>query len=64
MEELVKRVSEKTGLSEEMSEVAVSLVIDFLKDKLPNPVSSQIDSVLDGKGIGDVAKGVGGLLGQ
>ena len=43
MDELVKLVSEKTGLSEEMAKMAVDTVIGFLKQKLPAPVASQID---------------------
>jgi hypothetical protein len=32
MEELTALVAEKTGLSEEMSQQAVDIVVDFLKD--------------------------------
>jgi hypothetical protein len=68
MDELVKMVAEKTGLSEEMSTVAVETVIDYLKDKLPAPVAGQIDTVLGGNGaaqdVSGVAKGLGGLFGK
>jgi len=68
MDELVKRVSQKTGLSEEMAKTAVETVIGFLKEKLPAPIAGQIDSVLGGagpaKGAGDLAKGLGGILGR
>ena len=37
MDELVKLVSEKTGLSKEMSETAVKIVLDYVKTKLPKP---------------------------
>ncbi len=61
MEELIKMVSEKTGLSEEKSKVAIETVLDYLKDKLPAPIAGQIDSVLEGGGgLGGV---VGGLFG-
>ena len=50
MEELVQLVSDRTGLSEEMSKVAVDTVIDYLKDKLPAPIAGQID--LAGRGTG------------
>jgi nucleoid DNA-binding protein len=63
MDELVKLVSKKTGLSEAQSKQAVETVIGYLKSKLPAPVASQIDGVLSGKSqVADVAKGLGGLL--
>jgi hypothetical protein len=68
VDELVKLVSQKTGLSEEMSRTAVEIVIGFLKQKLPAPIAGQIDSVLGGagapKGVQDLAKGLGGMLGK
>lgn len=61
MDELVKLVAEKTGLSDEMAETAVKLVLDFVKDKLPAPVAGQIDALLDGdSGAADL---LGGLFG-
>ena len=60
MDELVKLVSEKTGLSEEMSETAVKIVMDYLKKKLPAPVAAQVDAVL---GAGSAADALGGLFG-
>lgn len=65
MDELVKQVSKKTGLSEEDAKAAVNIVIRYLKKNLPAPVASQIDAVLSGgvpKEAGDIAKGLGGLL--
>jgi hypothetical protein len=66
MDELVKLVSEKTGLSEEMSRAAVKIVVDYLKEKLPGPLAAQIDSVLAGGAaagsVEGLAKGLGGLL--
>jgi hypothetical protein len=73
MDELVKLVSEKTGLSEQMARTAVETVLGFLKDKLPGPIAAQMDSVLSGGGLGGLgdlgdlgglAKGLGGLLGN
>lgn len=68
MDELVKLVSQKTGLSEEKSRVAVEIVLDYLKDKLPQPIAGQIDNVLAGGGGGagleNLSKGLGGLFGS
>lgn len=60
MDELVNLVSEKTGLSKEMSETAVKVVLDFLKKKLPAPVAAQVDMVLKS---GSAADALGGLFG-
>lgn len=66
MDELVKLVSQKTGLPEEMARTAVETVIGYLKGKLPAPIAGQIDNVLGGAGMakdmGGLAKGLGGLL--
>ena len=63
MEELTQLVAGKTGLSEEMSKVAVDTVIDYLKEKLPNPVGAQLDALLDGGDVSSLMGGLGGLLG-
>lgn len=68
MEELIKLVSQKAGLSEEIAKKAVDAVIGYLKDKLPAPIAGQIDGVLGGGGVpedlGGLAKGLGGILGK
>jgi hypothetical protein len=63
MEELVKLVVQKTGISEAQAKTAVETVIGFLKTKLPAPLAGQIDGLLAGGQTGDVLKGLGGLLG-
>lgn len=64
MDELIKLVVQKTGLPEATAKTAVETVIGYLKKKLPGPVGSQIDSVLKGGGLGDMAKGLAGKLGK
>ena len=67
MDELVKMVAEKTGLSEDKAKIAVDTVIGFLKNKLPEPIAGQIDAVLGGEGgggLGGVAQGLGGMFGK
>jgi len=67
MDELIKLVAQKTGLSPDMAKTVVDTVVGFLKTKLPGPVAAQIDSVLSGvstKGVEDLAKGLGGILGK
>jgi hypothetical protein len=67
VDELIKMVSEKTGLSDEMAKVAVDTVIGFLKDKLPAPIAGQIDAVLgggEGTDLGGIADSLGGMFGK
>jgi hypothetical protein len=68
LDELVKLVAQKTGLSEEMARTAVEMVVGYLKEKLPAPIAGQIDSVLGGGGVGKdlggLSEGLGGFLGQ
>ena len=65
MDELVKLVAQKAGISEEQAKVAATTVIGFLKAKLPAPLASQLDGVLGGGGLSpDLAKGLGGLFGK
>ncbi len=60
MDELVKTVSQQTGLPEAQARQAAEVVIKFIKDKLPAPVASQVDSLLGNGGV----KGVDNLLNQ
>jgi hypothetical protein len=65
MEELIKQVTAKTGISEDQARSAVSTVVDFLKNKLPAPIAGQIDNVIGGGAsgaAGDIASKVGGLF--
>jgi uncharacterized protein (DUF2267 family) len=64
MDELIKQVTKKAGISEDQAKKAVEAVLSFLKSKLPAPVASQVEAVLKGdtSGMGDVAGTVGGLL--
>lgn len=67
MDELIKLVSQKTGLAEGMAKTAVETVVGFLKEKPPAPIAEQIDSVLRSAGpaqsVGDLARGPGGIPG-
>jgi hypothetical protein len=46
--ELVKLVVQKTGLAQGTAIITVSLVISYLRDKLPDPIVAQIDDLLGG----------------
>jgi hypothetical protein len=63
MDEIVKQVTERTGLPADQARAAAQTVIDFLKAKLPEPIGSQIDGLLAGGMAGDVISQAGGMLG-
>jgi len=68
MDEIIKRITEKTGISEDQARSAVNTVAGFLKEKLPAPLAGQIDNVLSGGGgmtdtLSDAASKVGNIFG-
>lgn len=76
MEELIRQVAERTGISEAQAQTAVNTVLGFLKGRLPEPLAGQLDGFLGGAAgaagsaasglggaAGDVLGGLGGLLG-
>ena len=72
MDDLIKQVTERTGISESQARTAVETVMGFLKDRLPAPVAGQLDGLISGAGgavgtvadkAGDVLGGLGGMFG-
>lgn len=69
MEELIKQVTAKAGISEDQARSAVNAVMDFVKKRLPAPIADEIENAMSGEGggiggaAGDIASKVGGLLG-
>jgi hypothetical protein len=69
MEQIIKLVTEKAGISESQAKSAIDTVVGFLKDKMPGGIGSQVESFLkSGGNIGDIAGGlkdkVGGMFGK
>ena len=60
IDELLKRVTERTGLSPEQAKSAVDCVLGFLREKLPAPLASGLDSFI-GDGESAEAGGEGGM---
>ena len=64
MEELVRPVSRRAGISEEQARLAVETELGLVKERLPAPVAGQIDGGLGvqaGGGLGEVAGNLGGF---
>ncbi len=64
MEELINLVSKKVGITPEQAKTAITTIVKFLKEKLPEPIGNQIDGVISGEGLGDIAGKIGGLFGN
>gem|GEM_PF-678730 len=71
MEELIKVVSAKAGISEDQARSAVQAVVGFLRERLPAPLAGQVEgllssgaSVLGGVDVGAVTGALGGLFGK
>jgi hypothetical protein len=68
MEELIKQVTAKAGISEDQARSAINTVLDFVKTRLPEPIAGQVDNVVGGGGVsgvvGDIANKVGGIFGS
>ena len=71
MDELVKLVAAKVGISPEQAEKAVTTVLGFLKEKLPEPLAGQLDKLVAGGpagaggiDLGAVEGALGGLFGK
>jgi hypothetical protein len=52
MNEIVHLVAQKTGLSEDKAQQATEVVINYLKDKLPGPLASQLNQFTGGGNTG------------
>jgi nucleoid DNA-binding protein len=64
MNELIRRVAERVGISEDQARKAVDVVTGFIKERLPGSVAIQLDSVLgQGGSATEAGKGLGNKLG-
>lgn len=67
MNDLIKAVSEKTGVDATTVTKVATACLDYLKAKLPAPLASQVEGLLEGKGPdigGSVTGALGGLFGK
>jgi hypothetical protein len=60
MEELISQITSRTGISEEQAKQAVLMAFSFAKDRLPEPIASQLEAMLGG---GETS-GAAGILEQ
>ena len=64
MDDLIKQITEKVGISADQAKGAIQAVMGFIGDKLPGPIASQVNKLLgDDDGGGDEGGGDdGGLM--
>jgi len=61
VDQLVSMISEKFGLPADKAQEVIGMVMNFVGDKLPEPIASQVTGLLDGDGVaGGAADAVGG----
>lgn len=66
MEDLIKMVSEKAGITADQAKSAVEAVVGFVKEKMPAGVGDKIAGFLEGKeggGLAGMAAGIKDKLG-
>ena len=72
MEELIRQVTERAGISEEQARTAVNTVLGYVRNNLPAGLSDQLGGLLGGGagaggnvagGAGDLLGGLGGMFG-
>lgn len=66
MNELKQQLMEKLGLGEGVSEQAISMVLGFVKDKLPENMQGMLDSVMNGEtpDLGNALDAIKGFFGK
>ena len=72
MEELIRQVTERAGISEEQARTAVNTVLGYVRNNLPAGLSDQLGGLLGGgagaggniaDSAGDLIGGIGGMFG-
>jgi hypothetical protein len=62
VDELIKQITQRTGITEEQARQADAQVLEFLKQRLPAPIAGQVEGLLKG-GAPDLGA-LGGLFGK
>ena len=60
MEEIIRQVTERAGISEAQARTAVETVVGFLRARLPAPIAGHLDGLVGGGAAGPGSGGSGG----
>jgi hypothetical protein len=63
VDQLIGQVSQRAGISPDQARTAVQTVAEFVKQRLPGPMASQVDGILAGQSTGNTPN-MGNLGGQ
>ena len=65
MQQLIEQVTQRTGIPEDKARAAVDTVVGYLKERLPQPIASQLDGAISGQqqGAGGMAQAAKGMFG-
>jgi hypothetical protein len=68
-QQLIDQIAQRVGIPAEKAQLAVDVVVGYLKQHLPAAAGSQLDKALSGDestvgGIAPVATKIGGMLGK
>jgi uncharacterized protein (DUF2267 family) len=64
MEELIQQLKSRVGLDDNKAQSAAQTVLEFLKQRLPGPIASQLDSAISGGGMNALKDKAEGFLGK
>jgi hypothetical protein len=60
MEEIIKTITEKTGISDDQARQAAQVTVEYIKSKIPPMFATQLDRLLESGSSSDG----GGMLGS
>jgi uncharacterized protein (DUF2267 family) len=65
MDELINQITQRTGISQNQAQQVVQVTVNFLKQRLPAPMASQLDNLISGQGgtRGQAQQSLGGMFG-
>lgn len=64
MNELIELLKSRVGLDDDKARSAAQTVLEFLKQRLPEPIGRELESQLSGGSVEDLAGKLGGLFGK
>jgi uncharacterized protein (DUF2267 family) len=64
MNELIQQLKSRVGLDDSKAQSAAQTVIDFLKQRLPAPIASHLDSALSGQTAQGIEGKIEGMFGK
>ncbi|MGC1479039.1 MAG: hypothetical protein WA771_00935 [Chthoniobacterales bacterium] len=64
MEELVKLIENRVGISEAQARQAAETAIEFVKGRLPSGLAGHVDDFVAGKGMPNTMSLMGSLFGR